>query len=122
MTTKNPMSRANISTYTAPLSIAVIAGTVLVGNSALAAEHVDYYRYGDHMWGMGSGWVFGGFAMMFVFWAVVIALVVWAVRWAGSKNDAGGDSNSALDILKERLARGEIEPAEYEERRKVLGK
>ncbi len=31
-------------------------------------------------------------------------------------------SDSALDILKERLARGEIEPAEYEERRKVLAK
>ena len=29
---------------------------------------------------------------------------------------------NVLDILKERLARGEIEPAEYEERRKALGK
>lgn len=116
------MTRTDISKYTAPLAIAVITGTVLVGNSALASEHVDYYRYGDHMWGMGSGWMFGGFAMMFIFWAVVIALIVWAVRWTGGRNNADGGSNSALDILKDRLARGEIEPAEFEERRKVLGK
>ena len=33
----------------------------------------------------------------------------------------GGRSNYALDILKERFARGEITKAEYEERRRVLG-
>ena len=32
----------------------------------------------------------------------------------------GGRSNYALDILKERFARGEITKAEYEERRRVL--
>lgn len=101
------------------ISIASIAGSVVVGSSALAAEHVDYYRYGDHMWGMGSGWMFGGFAMMFVFWAVVIALIVWAVRWT-SDGKTGSKKNHALEILKERLARGEIDPAEFEERRKVL--
>jgi uncharacterized membrane protein len=31
-----------------------------------------------------------------------------------------GRSNYALDILKERFARGEITKAEYEERRRVL--
>lgn len=122
MTTKHHTNRAGRSKYATPLSLAVVVGTVLTGNSALAAEHGDYYRYGDHMWGMGSGWVFGGFAMMFLFWAVVIALIVWGVRWATGKSESGSSSDSALGILKERLARGEIEPTEYEERRKALGK
>lgn len=60
-------------------------------------------------------------AMMVVFWIGVIVLIVLAVRWA-SDGKTGGNKEGPLDILKERLARGEIEPAEYEERRKVLEK
>ena len=39
----------------------------------------------------------------------------------GLRGGHGGRSNYALDILKERFARGEITKAEYEERRRVLG-
>jgi len=46
----------------------------------------------------------------------IIAIVVWIVRWA---NDSRR-SRTALDILNERFARGEIDKAEYEERRKLM--
>ncbi|HFA60287.1 MAG TPA: SHOCT domain-containing protein, partial [Rhodospirillales bacterium] len=43
----------------------------------------------------------------------------------GGASGGGGGAGSArpdpLDILKERLARGEITPEEYEERKRVLG-
>jgi len=46
----------------------------------------------------------------------VIAIVVWIVRWASDSRR----SRTALDILNERLARGEIERTEYEEKRKLI--
>jgi putative membrane protein len=47
----------------------------------------------------------------------VIAVVVWIVQWAGDSRR----SRTALDILNERFARGEIDRAEYEEKRKLIG-
>lgn len=46
----------------------------------------------------------------------VIAIVVWIMQWA---NDSRR-SRTALDILNERFARGEIDKAEYEEKRKLI--
>jgi putative membrane protein len=53
-------------------------------------------------------------------------VVVLLVRWLGGSEHplfrpTGQTSRSAaLDILKERLARGEIDVAEYEERKRAL--
>ncbi len=92
-------------------------------NAAWAqAEPQLPYAYRGHMWGDGYGWYGMGGGFMVLFWILIIAVVVYAVRWATGKNGAANSSDSALSILKERLARGEIEPAEYEERRKALGK
>ena len=76
-----------------------------------------YNNYGD--WGAGSmmGWFGGGF-MMFFFWALIIIFIVWVVREVGSKNSKSG--SNALDILKERYAKGEIDKKEFEEKKKDL--
>ena len=76
-----------------------------------------YNNYGD--WGAGSimGWFGGGF-MMFFFWALIIIFIVWVVREVGSKNLKSG--SNALDILKERYAKGEIDKKEFEEKKKDL--
>jgi len=81
--------------------------------------------YGPHMWDGGwHGWFFGPF-MMIGFVAIVVVVVVMLVRWLGGVGHAGGTdaapNNTALNILKERFARGEIDKAEFEERRRVLG-
>ena len=78
-----------------------------------------YNGYGD--WGYGSmmgGW-FGGGILMVVFWALVIALIVWAVRETNGRHHRHY-SNSALDILKERYAKGEIDREEFESKKKDL--
>ena len=47
-------------------------------------------------------------------------IVMSLVRWL-SANKPESSQSSALDILRERFAKGEIDKEEYEERRKILG-
>ena len=68
--------------------------------------------------GWGSGyWMFPGFRFLFVLGciALVVYLIVHIVRRPAAVRGGAG-----LDILNERFARGEIDKAEYEERRRVL--
>ncbi|MDQ7079758.1 MAG: SHOCT domain-containing protein [Paracoccaceae bacterium] len=95
------------------LAIPVIA----TAGAALADSDGRYY---GHMWYGGYGWGWMGPVMMLVFWVAVIVLVVLAVRWVTDRKDQEQAGSTALDILKERLARGEIDPAEYEKLRKTL--
>ena len=78
-----------------------------------------YGLYGDYGWGAGNmmGW-FGGGIVMIVFWAIFIALIVWVVREIGDKNSRS--SSNALDILKERYAKGEISKEEFESKKKDI--
>ena len=72
----------------------------------------------------------GGFWFMPIIMIVVVGLIVWgiaaAVRrtgWAGGGGCCGNSSissESALEILKKRYARGEINKDEYEEKKKNL--
>ncbi len=70
------------------------------------------------MW-YGAGWMgLFGPLMMVVFWGGVILLAVWAVRaFSGPR---WGAHDNALDILKRRLASGEINQEQYEQARKAL--
>ncbi len=82
----------------------------------------DYgYGYGHPMmW--GGGGVIG--VVFSIFWVVLLILaIVWAIRFLRrSRGRHWPLSESALDILRERYARGEIDTAEYEERKKTLEK
>lgn len=75
--------------------------------------------YGDRMWGGGFGMMAGGGAVMLLFWIAIIVLVVLAVRWLSENRGKGGQA-SPLGILQERLARGEIDPDEYQTRKSAL--
>lgn len=78
----------------------------------------------------GGDSVIGGL-MMLVFWIAIIVgivvLIIWLVRQtqSGSLHNHAADTSgtsgeTALDILKTRYAKGEIEKAEYEEKKKDL--
>ena len=75
-----------------------------------------------HMWdwGAGMGWWMGfGVIWMILFWGVIIALIVWAVkRFTGSPDS--NRNNEALDIARERYARGDISKEEFEQIKKTL--
>lgn len=60
---------------------------------------------------------------MLLFWGVIIAAIVVLIR--GFAGTSGGNAprlpeKTALDILRERYARGEIDKAEFEEMRRDL--
>ena len=66
-------------------------------------------------------WFGGGF--MWLFWILLIVVVLWVVKTAtgnGDSNAASAKSASALEILKERYARGEIDLEEFENKKKHL--
>ncbi len=72
------------------------------------------------MWGLGGWWFMP--ILMIIFWGLVIWAAVALVRelsHPGGTNASGG-TESALEILKKRYARGEINKAEYEEKKKDL--
>jgi len=73
-------------------------------------------------WGMHPMWGVWGVAMMaamLAFWGLVIAGIVLAIRWiAGERRRPATDR--ALEILRERYARGEIGKEEFEARRRDL--
>lgn len=64
------------------------------------------------------GWGMFGPLMMVVVWAAIILFVVWLVREA--RGTRGERNASALEILKERYAKGEIERKEFEEKKRDL--
>ena len=66
-----------------------------------------------------GGWAwFGGIGMIF-FWAVILALAVWFVMFL-IRNNRGENISEALNIVKERYAKGEITKDEYDQYRKNL--
>lgn len=73
------------------------------------------------MWNyaMGNtfGWFMGG-VMMLLFWGGVVLLIAWVIREAGGRGSLR--EKSALDILKERFAKGEISREEFEKIKKDI--
>ena len=76
-------------------------------------------------WGPGDGW--GWWLVMSLMmvgtWAVLILLVVWIVRQVTpgtSEGERTPRGPTALAILEERFARGEIDRKEFDERRAAL--
>lgn len=61
-------------------------------------------------------WMMGPPLMMMVFFFVCIAMMFFMMRHR--KNGSAG--RYAIELLKERFARGEINQAEFEERRRIL--
>ena len=86
------------------------------------------------VFGLISGWQYGGWGMMGgfgwmwlmpVLWIVFLGFIIWAiVAWVRRSGESGGSGSShpdsALEVLKRRYARGEINKEEYEEKKKDL--
>ena len=85
---------------------------------------------GNRDWHMGpgmmGGWGMGWFGMIFmsIFWGLVIIGLVFLIKWLiqNTRKEVGTSNggSKALDILKERYARGEIDKEEFEGKKRDL--
>ena len=106
----------------------IIGGTILgvIIILPLVFGAISGWQYGG--WGMMGPGMMGGFGWMWlipVFWIVFLGLIIWAIvaLVRSSSESRGSDSSkadSALELLKKRYARGEIDKQEYEEKKKDL--
>ena len=68
--------------------------------------------------GMGGGWGMGfGGIFVILFWALIIVGAVVLFRWITDQSKGG---KTALQILQERYARGELQREEYEQKKRDL--
>lgn len=73
------------------------------------------------MYGHPDGMFFGGGVFMWVFWIVLLIVLVFVIKLIFSptgKNSSSSDE--ALEILKKRFAKGEIDEEEFERLKKKL--
>lgn len=73
---------------------------------------------------MMDGWG-GGFGMglMVLFWLLVLGLIgtlIWFLIQKGSQSPSNSSSESSLEILKKRYARGEIDEEQYRRMKKEI--
>ena len=86
---------------------------VTISTDLFAQERYYEWRWDTHpMW-----WGIWGIGML-LFWALIIVGLIVGIRWLIRGNKSTSDS--ALGILRERYARGEINKDEFEEKKKAL--
>jgi putative membrane protein len=112
-----PKRRANMTR-----DWSALVGLVLwLWPSVAAAQERRYdWEWGMHpMWGM---WGIAMMLMMLVFWGAVIVGMVLAIRWLVSQGRGTEPhrTDAAVDILRQRYARGEINKEEFDAKKRDL--
>lgn len=69
------------------------------------------HGYGGMGLGMAWSWILG---------VLILVAAVWLIARSVNQNSPANTTRSALDILKERYARGEIDNKEFEEKKSHL--
>ncbi|CZQ98686.1 MAG: SHOCT domain-containing protein [Trichococcus flocculiformis] len=68
-----------------------------------------------------GGFGMGGMMFMWIFWIALIILVIYlATRLLNDRSGKVSSDESALDILKKELAKGNITEEEFDRKKKLL--
>ena len=108
-------------------TVLIIGGIVIGVIVILSVVPGLIWGWQDYGYGMMGTGMMGGYGTMFlmpILWIVVIGLIIWAVaaavRRPGDSESTAKSADSALEILKRRYARGEINKEEYETKKKDI--
>jgi uncharacterized membrane protein len=104
----------------------ITAFSSLSGLLSASSSPWRHWPFGPSLTG---GWLLA--LTKFVFIGLVLALILWLLRWAFGPGGRFRDQEDereqnrqskleAMDILRRRLAQGEISPDEFEDRKKLL--
>jgi uncharacterized membrane protein len=81
----------------------------------------------DMMSGWGAGWAWTMYLGMIAFWIGVVALVIFGIKAAVTTSGTGtaavmpqAVNQTPLDVLRTRYANGEIDAAEYQQKKADL--
>ena len=123
---KRPFIR--ISGILVAIAVSAAVDTAPAQTTTPPRQDYGYYHghgmyWGDHMGGFG--FLLGPLFMIIVVIAIAAAIIVLmrAFGVAGPSNQLAGSGqsgNRALEILKERFARGEIDAEEFNDRKRQL--
>lgn len=95
-----------------------LAGAGLAGPAW--AQERSWDGWWQSMCGMGGMWGIGMMLVMLAFWVLVIVALVLGIRWLLTQGRAPA-RDQALELLRQRYARGEINKEEFDVKKRDLG-
>jgi putative membrane protein len=106
------------------LVLTLLSSALMLGQG-FAQQRGDYGGWDmghGMMWGWGMPWF--GMIFMIIFWGLLIVGLVFGIRWliqtTKGEKDFDHGSSRAVNILKERYARGEVNKEEFEQMKNDL--
>lgn len=99
--------------------VLTLAAISIAASFPVAADSIGPGGYDNHpmMWG---GWFMGPIMMVLIIGIIVFAVAYLVRHFSGGNTTQAPSLDRAMEILNERYAKGEIDKAEYQERKAAL--